>query len=252
MVEFPERDEIVVAVVTKIMPYGAFCRIPEYNIDAFMHVSQVASGWVKNIHEFLSDGQRLVVKIHHVNPEKNQVDISLKSVTDDEKRRKLDEIRRIKRGDKLLEISIKNSKLRKIKLEEAKEKIEGHFEDLLSCFEECFDGDEHVLDDVDVPKKLKLQIFEVARANIKKSKIVIGGVVNLICPSSDGVKKVKEILSIGGKDIICSYLGAPRYKLSFDCEDYKVGQKKFSKMISKMKNESNKLDCLFEFESDDS
>lgn len=252
MVEFPDRDEIVIAVVKKILPYGAFCSLPEYNIEAFMHISQVASGWVKNIHEFLSENQRLVVKVHHINPEKNQVDISLKSVTEDEKRRKLDSIKRGKRGEKLLEIALKNSKLKKPKLEECKEIIEEHYDDVLSCLEDCLDNGLDSLKDIDLPKKLKEEIVSLAKISIKKSKIVLGGVITLTCHGVDGVDAVKNILSVENKNFDCSYLGAPKYKYSFVCDDYKKGEKQLSKLLSEMEKKANKNNCSFSFESEDS
>ena len=57
--ELPDHDELVIAVIKKIMPYGAFCSLPEYgNVEAFLHVSEVAPRWIKNIHEFISEGQK--------------------------------------------------------------------------------------------------------------------------------------------------------------------------------------------------
>ena len=45
------------------MPYGAFCTLPEYkDLEAFLHVSEVAPRWIKNIHDFISEGQRYVVR----------------------------------------------------------------------------------------------------------------------------------------------------------------------------------------------
>lgn len=251
MVEFPERDEIITAVVKKILPYGAFCFLPEYNTDAFLHISQVSSGWVKNIHEFLSEGQRLVVKVSHIDHEKNQVDISLKSVTEDEKRHKLEGIKRLTRGEKLLEFSIKNAKL-KGKIEDFKNTIEENYEDVLSCFEDCFENGPSVLDDLDLPKKLKEEILSVAKTSIKKSKIVLSGTISLSCPGAEGIEKIKEILKLDNKNLTFNYLGAPNYKLSFTCEDYKKGEKELSKILSTIEKKAEDYDCSFEFTRDDS
>ena len=92
MAEIPEQDELVLAVIKKIMPYGAFCVLPEYkDAEAFLHVSEVAPRWIKNIHEFISEGQRHVVKIYHIDREKNQIDVSLKRVSEEEKKQVLKE-----------------------------------------------------------------------------------------------------------------------------------------------------------------
>ena len=102
MMEFPEKDELVIVNIRKILPYGAFCILPEYNnMEAFLHVSEVAPRWIKNIHEFLSEGQQHVAKIYRLDREKNQVDISLKRVSEEEKKGKLEIIRTEKRAAKL-------------------------------------------------------------------------------------------------------------------------------------------------------
>jgi len=106
------------------MPYGAFCSLAEYpDLEGFLHISEVAPRWIKNIHEFISEGQRHVVKVHHVDRAKNQVDVSIKRVNEEEKKRKLEGVQNEKRGKKLLELSLKNAKV-KTDFATAKKEIE--------------------------------------------------------------------------------------------------------------------------------
>lgn len=249
--EFPEKDEIVIAVVKKILPYGAFCAIPEYNTDAFLHISQVSSGWVKNIHEFISEGQRLVVKISHIDSEKNQIDVSLKAVTDDEKRNKLDSLKRSTKGEKLLELAIKNAKL-KSKVEDYREAIEEEYGELLSCFEECSENNLSSLEKIEIPKKLKEEIVAIAKSSIKKSKIILKGMIMLSCPDADGIDKIKSLLAFEDENLKFTYLGAPNYKFSFTCDDYKNGEKELSKIIAAIEKKSKESNCSFSFKRDDS
>lgn len=243
---YPELDEIVIAVVRKIMPYGAFCFIPEYNREAFLHVSHVSSGWVKNIHEYISEGQQLVVKIQNVDKEKNQIDLSLKRVTEDERLKKLESIKREKKGDKLLEYTIKNSKL-KITVAELKEKIEAVYDDVLSCFEEASEKGLDAIDEIDVPKKIKEEIVAFSKDRIKKKKAIIENELLITCPTADGINSVKKILDINKENLIIHYIGAPRYKLTFSADDYKKGDKELSKILSNMSDKARSLGCTFEF-----
>ena len=57
--ELPEVGEIVVATITKIGDHGAYATLDEYNnIQGFLHASEIAHGWVRNIHKFVKEGEK--------------------------------------------------------------------------------------------------------------------------------------------------------------------------------------------------
>lgn len=87
--EWPEEGELVVATVKKVRDYGAFVRLEEYKgKEGFIHISEVSSGWVKNIRDFVKENQKIVARVVRVNPVKGQVDLSLKGIREDQKRKK--------------------------------------------------------------------------------------------------------------------------------------------------------------------
>jgi len=247
MVDFPDQDELVIAVIKKIMPYGAFCVLPEYNnMEAFLHVSEIAPRWIKNIHEFVSEGQRHVAKIHRVDHEKNQVDISLKRVNEEEKKRKLEVMRTEKRAEKLLAVAIKNSKL-KITPEEAAEALNKEFGDVWTAFTEAFERKAGALEGIAIPDALKAEIIAVAEKNIKRPTVEMSGTVSLTCWGPEGVEDIKKVLS--AKDgVEIHYLGAPKYRVSVTAPNYKDGEKKLTKIMEQMKSAAQKNGCDFAFE----
>lgn len=248
MVEFPDKDELVMVIIRKIMPYGAFCILPEYNnMEAFLHVSEIAPRWIKNIHEFISEGQQHVAKIYRLDREKNQVDISLKRVSEEEKKRKLELIRTEKRSGKLLGLAIKNSGL-KVNQNEIKDAIERQFEDVWSALLDAQENGEGVFKDVEIPKELKTEIAEVAKKYIKQPTVEVGGTISLTCWAVEGVEDVKRILSVKEKDLQIQYLGAPKYKITLSAPNYKDGQKTLSKIIERMEALAGKHNCDFSFE----
>ncbi len=240
----PEQDELVIAVIKKIMPYGAFCVLPEYkDLESFLHVSEVAPRWIKNIHEFLSEGQRYVVKVHHVDQTKNQVDVSIKRVSEEEKKRKLESMQNEKRGEKLLEISIKESGI-KVDALEIKKILEAEFGDVFTCFKEVSYEGEEVLSKVDLPAKLKAKIIELSKKSIKKPLVTISAIFNITSYSPNGLADIKKVFTFKDQAEV-HYLGAPRYKISITAADYKTAEKKLSNITDSIKTFAQKNDCDF-------
>ncbi|MEM3431137.1 MAG: translation initiation factor IF-2 subunit alpha [Candidatus Micrarchaeia archaeon] len=252
----PELDELVVVTVTKVFPYGAFCKMEDYNMDAFLHVSEVSSGWVKNIRNFLKEGQRLVVRVHRVVPEKNMVDVSLKRVTEAEQQRKLEQIKRDKRALKLLEVAkekIKNAnKTTKLSIEEVKSILESHFDDSFSAFEEVVREGESVLKKTKLPQEWIEAIFETANENIKKQVKLIKGKMSLRCTKEGGINIIKDLLSVDpNSGIRVHYLGAPYYQIVVQDDDFKKCEKKLKQFIDNITKLASKNECEVKFEREE-
>ncbi len=248
IVELPDEDELVLATIKKIMPYGAFCVLSEYNnLEAFIHVSEVAPRWIKNIHEFISEGQRYVVKVHHIDREKNQVDVSIKRVSEEEKKRKLEMVQNEKRGTKLLELTM--AEIKDGDTNAVRKAIEENFDDVYTAFKEASFKGEDVLKKLDLSKALKAKILEIAVKNIKKPIVEVHAIINLVCYSQNGVDVIKKCLDIG-EGISVHYLGAPRYKLSLTAPDYKTGEKKLMASLERINSYAQKNSCDFKSDRD--
>lgn len=246
-IELPEEGELVIAVIKKIMPYGAFCTLTEYgNVEGFLHISEVAPRWIKNIHEFISEGQRHVVLVHRVDRQKGQVDISIKRVSEEQRKRKLELVRNEKRGAKMLELSIAGAKI-KTEAAKAREAIEEHYPDVFSAFKEASLAGEDALKDIDLPKALKAKMVELAQKSIKKPAVEVDAVIELICYSEQGVEDIKTALKVG-EGISVHYLGAPKYKISLSAPDYKSGEKQLSRILEHIKDFAQKNNCDFRHE----
>ncbi len=77
--EWPDEGELIIGTVYKVLNYGAFAKLEEYHgKEAFIHISEVSSGWVKNIRDHVRENQKIVCRVLRVNPKKGHVDASLK------------------------------------------------------------------------------------------------------------------------------------------------------------------------------
>jgi translation initiation factor 2 subunit 1 len=243
--KFPKRGDFVIAIVKRIFPYGAFCSLPEYEeVEAFVHVSEVAPRWIKNIHEFLHEGQHLVAKVIRVDETKQQIDISIKRVSEEEKRAKIEQVRRRARAKKLLELAIKKAKSR-MKAEKLLEKMEHAYgEDVFGVFEEVLD-DEHVLDSVKLPEKIKRELIALIKKSIKKATVQIVAELELICFEGNGVDIIKRALSDLDEKAKILYLGAPHYRIELTAEDYKEGNKKMERIMKEIEKRIKGHECEF-------
>ncbi|MEM4547286.1 MAG: S1 RNA-binding domain-containing protein, partial [Thermofilaceae archaeon] len=102
----PKLHELVIGTVKRIEEHGAFVTLDEYlNLEAYVPLNEVSHSWFKSIREVLKVGQKRVFKVIRVDPRRGLVDVSLKRVTDSERRKKMQEWKRFQRSMKLLELS---------------------------------------------------------------------------------------------------------------------------------------------------
>jgi translation initiation factor 2 subunit 1 len=230
MPEMPEQDELVLVTVKKIMPYGAFCSLDEYaGREAFVHISEVAPRWIKNIHEFLREGQKLIAKVYHLDLEKGQIDLSLKRVTESEKKAKIEGTRREKRADKLFEVALKIAKSTKVEEVAARQALIEKHGSLIDAIEELSDNGEEAITGLKIEKGLAKALLEVAAKSMKKAKAELNGIFSLTIYSPDGADAIGKVFSSvkkpPGAELQFLYLGAPRYQIRVVADDYKAAEK---------------------------
>lgn len=252
MADMPEQDELVLATVKKIMPYGAFCSLDEYGAkEAFVHISEVAPRWIKNIHEFLREGQKLVAKVYHIEAEKNQIDLSLKRVTESEKKAKVEGSRREKRADKLFEVALKIAKSTKNEEIAARQAMEKKFGSLIDAIEALSEQGEAALDGLKIERGLSGALLEVAAKNIKKSRAEMNGIITLTSYSAEGVDAISRIFSCAkkpqGAEIAFLYLGAPKYQLRVIADDFKAADKAMEEIVESILGAAKKEGASAEF-----
>jgi len=138
--ELPEVGDLVIGTVTKTFEYGAYVRLEEFGgHDAYRPCREVGWKWVRDVKEFVKEGQKVVAKVIRVDRKKKHVDISLKRVSDSEQRRKLLEWKRAQRAEKILEVVA--SRLGKT-LDDAYREVGWKLEDK---YGEIFGGLEHCI-----------------------------------------------------------------------------------------------------------
>lgn len=106
MQEFPDEGEIVVVTVTKIGDHGAYVGLDEYNnIQGFLHISEIAPGWVRNVRKYVTEGEKKVVLVKKIRKGKGEIDLSLRQISKDQQKRNSLTSSDMKKEKELLKIS---------------------------------------------------------------------------------------------------------------------------------------------------
>ncbi len=255
--EWPHPDEYAIAVATKVAPYGAYVKLPEYGEkEGFIHISEVSSTWVRNIRNHIHENKRVVVKEHHVDTHKKHIDCSLRRVSSEAMRAKNNDWKRAQKAEKLLELVAKEND---VSLEKIFEQIGWPLEDV---FGEIYKGLERASDvgvdafeDVKATKKLRKQVADLAKARIEIPQVEIDGEMTILVPGPKGIDTIKKALTDGlepgkdGKSSIEIYaLGSPRYKLCIVSPDYSEAEELLADVLGKVTKviESNNGTIVFQ------
>jgi translation initiation factor 2 subunit 1 len=224
----PEWGELIVCMVKRITPYAAWCDLEEYpEIEGMIHVSEVSGKWVHDIREFVKVNKQYVAKVVKIDYQKNFVNLSLKRVSKQDEKEKMNVLRREQRAEKMLEqIAKEFGKNLDQAYEEVGFLLQEKFGELFVAFEEARKGSEHLIKQ-DVPEKWAVAISKVAESSFQEKKVLIKADVELKSFAPDGIEKIKEILSELQKNgITVKYISAPKYRVEISGKDPKATEKK--------------------------
>ncbi len=227
--EFPEEGELVVCTVQNVKNFGAFVTLDEYdNKEGFIHIRDVATGWVKYIRDFVREGQKIVCKVLGVDTSKGHIDLSLKSVNEHQRREKIQQWKNENKAEKLMEIVAE--RLGKPVEECYKEfgfQLMEKYGALYAAFEQCA-ADPDALAEEGFEGDWTKVFVEVAQENVTLTFVQIDGYLELTCPLSDGVDRIRDALVSGivasKEKVKIQYVGAPRYRIVVEASDYKIAE----------------------------
>ncbi len=252
MNELPEEGELVLATVKDVTQHGAYVTLDEYNnMTGFLHVSEITTGWVRNIERFVREGQKIVLKVIRVDKARNEVDLSLKQVTDDERRRKLVEVKKEERARSYLEIIKTKCNYTDEMMEECIKIIKKEYPLLYDIFEEAAKNSK-TLKKINLPKEIKDAILEIC-SNIKIPSVEVRGIMEITCMKPNGIDIIRKALtSVEDENVSISYIGAPKYRIMVRGENFKVAEKLLSKSIDNIKSMITKGGGTFNFVREES
>lgn len=241
--EYPEEGELIVGTVTKVQNFGAFVSLDEYmGKEGFIHISEIATGWVKRIRNFVREKQKVVCKVVNVDMQKNHIDLSLKKVNDHQRREKIQEWKNTQKSSRLFEMVAKNlNRPLEQCYQEFGDALAKKYGSLYAAFEECaYDPNTLTKDGFSGDW---LPAFEkIAKESISIPFVEIKGMLMLSSTLPDGIAFIKEALqsaeSTEFEDVTIDvkYISAPRYIIKIKAPDYKVAEHQMKKAVDRVQS----------------
>jgi translation initiation factor 2 subunit 1 len=230
---FPREDELVLCTVTAVQYSSVFCALDEYGRTGMIHISEVAPGRIRNIREYVKEGKKIVCKVLRISQEKGHIDLSLRRVSEMQRRQKLNQIKQEQLAEKIVEHAARKH------LKKSEDIIAALTKALAEDYGGLFPAFEQAAQDkLDlskfIEKKLAADITEAIKQRIKPQEITVDGDITLLSYAPNGLELVKEALhkakNTKGKPVI-RYKGAGTYHISLAAEDYKIGEKMLKEAV---------------------
>lgn len=248
--DYPKIGELVVCTVKEVVDFGAFVELEEYGKkEGLIHISELASGWIKHVRDHVQEGQKVVCEVLEVDPSKEQINLSLKDVNEHQKREKIQEWKNEQKADRWLEFVAQKLDREPDEVQnEIGNKLRDEYHGLLyEAFEDAALNGKEVVKEKDLSGEEAEALVEVALENVEIPYVDVTGYLELRSNSSNGVEKIKEALKEAEKideknvEINISYVGAPYYRVHVKAPDYKIAEDVLSETKDKV---IKKIDSL--------
>ena len=228
----PSEGELVVCSVKDVKQNGAYVILDEYeSVEGFIFIGEIASGWVKNIRGFVREGQRLICKVMRTRRDGRTLELSLKSVSEERKRDRLQQWKNEERAKQLIKVLGEKVGWSDEERVDTQEELAATFVTLYGAFEEAATTPEAITESGFEGDWIK-DFIEIAIENIIPPFVEIRGRFTLTVNGSDGIETIKTALLAAEEhsdkeaeiEVACYYDGAPSYRIELRAPDFKSGE----------------------------
>lgn len=235
--EWPEVGDLVMATIKTVTSYGAYATLDEYNKRGLLHVSEISSSWIRNIRDFVREGQKVVLKVLRVNIEKGHIDLSLRRIT---KRERIEKIK-VWKQDRKAETLLRNvAEKLGLSSDEVYAKAGALIEEkygLYEGFEKAVKEGPEAFTEIGVPENFAKAFTAVAEERIQVKKVKVKGTLEIRCVKPNGVKIIKDAFLNAKKaektkdaDARFYVIAAPKYSVEVLAENYKRAEEVLQKV----------------------
>jgi translation initiation factor 2 subunit 1 len=245
----PDPGEVVVCTVREITSHGIYVNLDQYDgTNGFLHVSEISTGWVRNIDRVAKVSQKLILKVIRINRARREIDLSLRQVTNEERRAKVIEWKREERALAIIDAVKKKLGIDDEHAGELRQKLEEGFGTLYAALETAARKGVKALAPAGLAEKEAEAVAEIAAEKIVPPRYEVGALVEVSSRSPEGIEQVKKTLMAAAEapsaEVHITYAGAPRYRVRITADDYKQAEKALEAVIEKIKDGVGKHDVF--------
>jgi translation initiation factor 2 subunit 1 len=257
--QMPEEGELVMATANNVTAHGVYVSLDEYNgLPAFLHISEIATGWVRDIERYAKPGQKIVLKVIRVNRARREIDLSLRQVSGEERKAKIIEVKKNEKARMIIDglkskLGMDDAAIRKLE-----DQILEQYDSLYDGFEDIARRGPKALQKIGVDPANAQALEALVGEKIAVPIVEVRGVMDIRVKSADGIDVIKNALKAGedvhsqGVQVKVTYLGTPKYRLTIRAENYKVAERSLQSSLEKIRAVVEKSRGKFSFTREES
>lgn len=255
--DWPEVGYIVIATVLKVESYGAYVRLDEYDgKEGLLHISEISSRWVRNIRNHVRQNQKVVLQVMRTDQKKGQVDLSLRRVSRDDRRKKLEEWKKARKAETLLTQAASQLGVELLDLYESDgSKLVERYGSLYGGLEAASKNGLEALAEVGITGKTAEVLTAISKDKIVISQVTIQGLIKMTSLGNEGVEDIRMVfIDAGGvaeehgATIRITMKGAPKYRIDLMADDYKTAEFAMDKTVTSIEDAWGSIDGTFSYE----
>ncbi|HJU13972.1 MAG TPA: RNA-binding protein, partial [Candidatus Nitrosotalea sp.] len=211
--------------------------------------------WIRNVEKFLKPGEKKVLLVKRVDPRRSEIDLSLKQISSDQKKKKLLEIKRKEKETALVENLKAKAGLSKQDAEKIENILVSKFDSVYDAFTEVAARGVTALEGLGIQEKSVAAIAELS-SKMQIPYVEIRGVLELTSTKPDGMDIIKKALisAMDNKKVNVSitYMGAPKYRLAITAQNFKDAEKELKPILASVEQTITKSGGTYKFTREES
>ncbi len=252
----PDEGELVLATVTQISPHGVYVVLDEYGrMPAFLHISEIATGWVRDIERYAKPGQKIVLKVIRINRNRKEIDLSLRQVSGEERKEKLIEVKESEKARSIVDALKARLSLDDTGVKKLEDLVLESYDSMYDAFEDIARRGKKAIQKINgLPENYVEPLETIAGEKIAIPIVEVRGLMDIRVKTPDGIevirsalKSVEEGRSSSGVHVKTTYLGTPKYRLTVKAENYKVAERALQNATEKIQSAVEKSHGKFTF-----